>query len=148
MNVDERRAELVRVAAEEWDDTRLKILLSKVELPDDTVKEVDYIWLTSTRNYEELGKELKTEAILLTAKESLEKYNVLQLAAYLSRYAIVWWLIQRDWGDESKRKAAIEVAQMNRHSNKLSQVSYSTTIDVLKDPPLIEEGNDEADTTI
>jgi hypothetical protein len=64
--------------------------------------------------HEKLKELLKQEANLRSESKPEDGYTVLQWAAYLGMYFIVWKLIQNGWQSEDKRKAALDVAEERR----------------------------------
>jgi ankyrin repeat protein len=213
LDEDGRRIELIRAASRKQDPKTWRFLFKKMSWQKlsrtDLEKEADFVWHATNGEHKKLRELLKKEANLPSEGRPEDKYTVLQWAAYLGMYVIVWKLIRNGWQSEDKRKAALDVAEERRkllqaptqeatesrgnpeekdgkpdniptrkpgdrkmegkqpilrsavratertterrtertEKDPESQIDYSITVDILKDPPFLEVSNEPVPDT-
>ncbi|KAG4034424.1 hypothetical protein MFRU_003g03880 [Monilinia fructicola] len=85
-------------------------------------------------------KNMYSDKVSGARKTDLEEWTALEWAAYVADHVVVWWLLVSGSREEIDihRKRALELAERQKENEKDKQDDYSLTIDILKDPPLVQ----------
>ncbi|KAB8300380.1 hypothetical protein EYC80_000562 [Monilinia laxa] len=96
--------------------------------------------LSPMNDFKAIINRLPMAMSLQDRKDELMRIRALEWAAYVADHVVVWWILVSGSKEEidihGKRALELAIKQNGKKENK--QNDYSLTIDILKDPPLVQ----------
>ncbi|KAI9646501.1 hypothetical protein NHQ30_004494 [Ciborinia camelliae] len=146
----ERKEELLRIASLEENTIKISFLCEALDWTGLESEELTLRWRIKLvwnacrgSNHEaacEILKYINAENVANDDKKDSENWKALEWAAYFGDHVVVWWLLVSGSREEMDihRMRALKLAERQKQEQTGKEASYSLTIDILNDPPLVQ----------
>ncbi|QSZ35438.1 hypothetical protein DSL72_008308 [Monilinia vaccinii-corymbosi] len=149
MDLSDRKHELMRIASIQKKE-EVNFLLKNMDWADlgqgeftEFERRIDVVWNACRGARHEAAREILKDVNSKDAAISDQErkdWTALEWAAYCGDHVVVWWLLVSGSRKEMDidRKKALDLAERQKEKRKPEQKDYSLTIDILRDPPLVQ----------